>query len=112
MGMRGGGVPGNDLGHMDHLAWVSMTDNGPITSNLLLNGILDKRGAVPAIQEFLTFRPRSSNCPEQQISISHLRGDSRDFALCKSLRVNYRCLIVLQTWPTCFQGLHKIIPGA
>ena len=64
MGMTGGGVPGKDLGHMDHLAWVSMTDDGPVISNLLLNGILDKRGAVPAVQEFLLFRPRSSSYSE------------------------------------------------
>ena len=64
MGMTGGGVPGKDLGHMHHLAWVRITDNGPITSNLLLNGIPDKRGAVPAIQEFLFFRPRLINYPE------------------------------------------------
>ena len=61
MGMTGAGVPGKDLGHMDHLAWISMTDEGPKVSNLLLNGILDIRGAVPAVQDFLIYRPRSSS---------------------------------------------------
>ena len=40
-------------GNMDHLAWVTMADDGPVIGNLVLNGILDKRGAVPALQDFL-----------------------------------------------------------
>ena len=58
MGMTGAGAPGNEVGHMDHVAWVTMTDKGPVISNLLLNGILDKQGAVPTLQEFLLYRPR------------------------------------------------------
>jgi protein-tyrosine phosphatase len=58
MGMTGDAVPGRSTGHMDHIAWVTMNDDGPIISNLLLNGILDKRGAVPALQDALLFRPR------------------------------------------------------
>ena len=60
MGMTGGAVPGagDSVGHMDHVAWVTMTDKGPVISNLLLNGILDKRGAVPALQDALLHRPR------------------------------------------------------
>ena len=64
MGMTGGGPPGKELGHMDHLAWVSMTDDGPVIGNLLLNGILDKRGAVPSVQDFLLFRPPSDRDSE------------------------------------------------
>ena len=58
MAMTGAAVPGNTVGHMDHVAWVTMTDNGPVVSNLLLNGILDKRGAVPSLQDSLLYRPR------------------------------------------------------
>ena len=64
MGMTGGAAPGKELGHMDHLAWVSMTDDGPVISNLLLNGILDKRGAVPTVKDFLLYRPRSNSDPD------------------------------------------------
>ena len=58
MGMTGGAIPGRSTGHMDHIAWVTMNDDGPIISNLLMNGILDKRGAVPALQDALLYRPR------------------------------------------------------
>jgi len=33
-------------GAIDHIVWVTMTDDGPKISNLLLNGILDKHGPV------------------------------------------------------------------
>jgi hypothetical protein len=31
-------------GAMDHLVWVTMTDQGPKIVNLLMNGIMDKKG--------------------------------------------------------------------
>jgi hypothetical protein len=34
------------LGAIDHVVWVTMTRDGPKIANLLLNGILDKRGPV------------------------------------------------------------------
>lgn len=43
---------------MDHLAWVSMTDDGPVIANLLLNGVMGKQGAVPEQADFLIYRPR------------------------------------------------------
>jgi protein tyrosine/serine phosphatase len=58
MAMTGGAIPGRSTGHMDHVAWVTMGDEGPIISNVLMNGVLDKRGAVPALQDALLFRPR------------------------------------------------------
>lgn len=59
MGMTGGLAPEQmTTGNMDHLAWVTMTEQGPVISNLLLNGILDARGAVPTLQDFLVYRPR------------------------------------------------------
>jgi len=35
------------LGAIDHVVWVTMTENGPKIANLLLNGILDKTGPRP-----------------------------------------------------------------
>jgi predicted phosphodiesterase len=61
MGMTGGMPPAHaSTGNMDHVAWVTMTDKGPIISNLLLNGILDKRGADSVLQDFLVYRPPGS----------------------------------------------------
>ena len=59
MGMTGAGVqPTESLGNMDHVAWVTMTEEGPIISQILLNGVMDKNGADPALQDFLLYRPR------------------------------------------------------
>jgi hypothetical protein len=59
MGLTGGLSPALATpGNMDHVAWVTMTDEGPVIGNLLLNGIPDKKGAVPALQDFLLYRPR------------------------------------------------------
>ena len=33
-------------GAIDHVVWITMTDDGPKISNVLLNGILDKHGPV------------------------------------------------------------------
>lgn len=44
-GGRGGGEDGEPLGldecRFDHIAWVTMTDDGPVLANLLLEGILN-----------------------------------------------------------------------
>jgi hypothetical protein len=32
---------GMDKGEFDHIMWVTMTDDGPIVANLLLDGILN-----------------------------------------------------------------------
>ena len=59
MGMTGAGVQQKEsVGNMDHVAWVTVGEEGPIISQVLLNGVFDKRGAVPALQESLLFRPR------------------------------------------------------
>ena len=34
------------LGAIDHIVWITMTENGPKIANILLNGILDKHGPV------------------------------------------------------------------
>jgi protein-tyrosine phosphatase len=57
-------------GNMDHVAWVTMTDDGPIIGNLVLNGILDKRGAVPALLDFLVNRPRQITSTGQSLGIA------------------------------------------
>ena len=31
---------GPEYGEMDHIVWVTMTSNGPVIANILLNGIL------------------------------------------------------------------------
>jgi protein-tyrosine phosphatase len=69
MAMTGGAVPGSTVGHMDHVAWVTMTEKGPVISNLLLNGILDKRGAVPTLQDFLVYRARQITQTGQSFGI-------------------------------------------
>jgi protein-tyrosine phosphatase len=59
LGMTGAAVQHfESLGIMDHVTWVTMSPDGPIVSNLLLNGILDKRGAVPTLKDALVYRPR------------------------------------------------------
>jgi 3',5'-cyclic AMP phosphodiesterase CpdA len=47
-------------GAMDHVVWVTMTDQGPKIANLLLNGILDKKGPPggDAMEEIGLYRPR------------------------------------------------------
>ena len=57
-------------GNRDPLAWVTMTDNGPVVSNLLLNGVLDKRGAVPTLSDFLVFRPRQITETGQSLGVA------------------------------------------
>jgi protein-tyrosine phosphatase len=70
MGMTGGLVPDHaGTGNMDHVAWITMTENGPVIGNLLLNGILDKRGAVPTLQDFLVYRPRQITQTGQSLGI-------------------------------------------
>jgi len=70
MGMTGGLVPAHaSTGNMDHVALVTMTDKGPVIGNLLMNGILDKRGAVPTLQDFLVYRPRQITQTGQSLGI-------------------------------------------
>jgi protein-tyrosine phosphatase len=70
MGMTGAGVQQTDsVGNMDHVAWVTMTKEGPVISNLLLNGILDKRGALPTMRDFLLYRPRQITQVGQSLGV-------------------------------------------
>jgi 3',5'-cyclic AMP phosphodiesterase CpdA len=47
-------------GAMDHVVWVTMTDEGPKVVNLLLNGIMDKKGPPEgdAMEAIGLYRPR------------------------------------------------------
>jgi protein-tyrosine phosphatase len=59
MGLTGGLAPESPgLGNMDHLTLVTMTETGPVIGNVLMNGIIDKRGAVPVMEDYLLYRPR------------------------------------------------------
>ena len=70
MGMTGGIAPAHaTTANMDHMVWVTMTEKGPVVSNLLLNGVLDKRGAVPTQQDFLLYRPRQITQTGQSLGI-------------------------------------------
>ena len=44
LGTTGGVLHHVGTGNMDHITWVTMADEEPIISNLLLNGILGKNG--------------------------------------------------------------------
>ena len=48
-------------GAMDHIVWVTMTNQGPKIANLLMNGILDKKGPPKddAMVEIGLYRPKS-----------------------------------------------------
>ena len=69
MGPAGASFHQEGPGNVDHITWVTMTEDGPVISNLLLNGILDKRGAVPALQDFLLHRPRQITQTGQSLGI-------------------------------------------
>ncbi|MEN8120747.1 MAG: metallophosphoesterase, partial [Bacteroidota bacterium] len=44
---------GKELGEFDHIVWVSMTENGPIISNLQLDGILNENIVTKPIQDYI-----------------------------------------------------------
>jgi hypothetical protein len=48
-------------GAIDHVVWVTMTDDGPKIVNLLMNGILDKKGPPKddALEEIGLYRPKA-----------------------------------------------------
>ena len=47
-------------GAMDHLVWITMTNKGPKIVNLLMNGILDKKGLPEgdALEDIGLYRPK------------------------------------------------------
>lgn len=48
----GSGLRGPRLGEFDHVMWVTMTDNGPIMANLMLEGIWDENVVTEEMKEF------------------------------------------------------------
>jgi len=44
MGTTGGVWLNDGPGRLDHIAWVTMTDKGPVFANIKLDGLLNKRG--------------------------------------------------------------------
>ncbi len=51
----GGGFEGKDnFLEFDHVLWVTMTDDGPIMANLMLNGIWSKEISRQDVQDYLT----------------------------------------------------------
>ena len=36
------GLRGKDYGEFDHFLWITMTEDGPVIANMLLDGILPK----------------------------------------------------------------------
>jgi protein-tyrosine phosphatase len=71
LGTVGGAVTAGESGQgtADHLTWITMTDEGPVVSNLLLNGIFDKRGATAPLRDFLLYRPRQITQTGQSLGL-------------------------------------------
>lgn len=61
-----GGERGFDgsKGAMDHMMWVTMTEDGPAFANLRLDGVLDKTGEIPAGGAKLCLDHGGPNCPK------------------------------------------------
>ena len=38
-------------GNFDHIVWVTMTDSGPVISNITLDGIFDKMGKCQPVRD-------------------------------------------------------------
>jgi hypothetical protein len=49
----GSGLSGPVFGQFDHVMWVTMTDNGPVMANLMLDGIWDKDFSAEDIEKNL-----------------------------------------------------------
>ena len=43
---EGGNPAGPAKGEFDHFAWVTMTDQGPVMANIILDGVLDDEGKI------------------------------------------------------------------
>lgn len=47
MGPAGASLHQEGPGNVDHIAWVTMTDEGPQIANIALKGLFDRRGLDP-----------------------------------------------------------------
>lgn len=61
MGTTSGGQDAKKPGSFDHFLWVYMDDDGPVISNLRLDGILDKTGHIPAQGDSLCYQASRCN---------------------------------------------------
>lgn len=71
----GSSLRGPQFGEFDHVVWVTMTDQGPIIANLLLEGIWDENVATEASKKFIKEVIKS-----QVIQVSPLFKDGYDFS--------------------------------
>ena len=49
MGPAGASWHHDGPGNVDHITWVTMTENGPEIGNIALKGIFDRRGLDPSL---------------------------------------------------------------
>jgi hypothetical protein len=72
----GGGsrLRGPNLGEFDHVVWVTMTQNGPVIANLLLEGIWDENIMTNDLAEFVL--PVANYFP---VSVYPVFANSKDF---------------------------------
>lgn len=56
------GLRGEDYGEFDHFAWITMTEDGPVIANMLLDGILPKD--IEQKYKRPWFAPRDPSDPE------------------------------------------------
>lgn len=59
MGTTGSALPGDESRHMDHFAWVTLAEGEPRVVNIMMNGIVDKRGAGPEHRGRTIYVPKS-----------------------------------------------------
>ncbi len=57
----GSSLRGPNFGEFDHVVWITMTENGPIIANLLLEGIWDENVMTQDLADFVF--PISNNLP-------------------------------------------------
>jgi predicted phosphodiesterase len=57
----GSSLRGTGFGEFDHVVWITMTDNGPIMANLLLEGIWDENVMTEDLADFIY--PLAQNLP-------------------------------------------------
>jgi len=50
-------LQGPGYGEFDQVAWVTMTDEGPVIANLMLQGILEENVVTEEMQKLLTYQP-------------------------------------------------------
>ncbi len=77
LGTTGGGsrLRGPQFGEFDHVVWVTMTDDGPIMANLMLDGIWSEDVVTEEISEYM--RPLLQN---NAVTIAPLQVEEENFS--------------------------------